>query len=85
MDLYERNTCSFIVKVWVEGSDDQNGQGFWRGHITHVFSGKRQYFEDLNTVVKYVKRYLEEMDISPKVLMADGAWKDKQSSMRFFI
>lgn len=64
MNLYERNTCSFIVKVWVEGNDEQTGQPFWRGHITHVFSGKRQYFEDLAAISDFIVLYLTKMGIT---------------------
>lgn len=63
MALYERNTCSFIVKVWVEENDEQN-HDYWRGHITHVFSGKRQYFEDLGVIGDFIMSYLTEMGIA---------------------
>lgn len=63
MALYERNTCSFIVKVWVEENDEQH-HDHWRGHITHVVSGKRQYFEDLAVVGDFIMSYLTEMGIS---------------------
>jgi hypothetical protein len=61
MELYERNTCSFIVKVWVEDSDKETKQFFWRGHITHVITGRRQYFEDITTMGNFVTHYLKEM------------------------
>jgi hypothetical protein len=64
MNLYERNTCSFIVKVWVEGNDDDAGVALWRGHITHVLSGKRQYFEDLTTIYSFITPYLEEIGVA---------------------
>ncbi|MEZ4733108.1 MAG: hypothetical protein R3E79_38925 [Caldilineaceae bacterium] len=64
MDVYERNTCSFIVKVWVDPNTDSTGQPRWRGHVTHVFTGQRQYFEDLVTLVKFITLYLERMGVS---------------------
>lgn len=73
MELYEHNTCSFIVKVWVEEKDDLTGYCHWRGHITHVFSGKRQYFEDLASTVNFILPYLETMDVTvDKPLIAGG-------------
>lgn len=63
MDLYEDNTCSFIVKVWVERSDEQADQSFWRGYITHVFSDNRQYFEEMETIAKFITPYLAEMGV----------------------
>lgn len=72
MALYEHNTCSFIVKVWVEENDDQNHND-WRGHITHVFSGKRQYFDDLASTVNFILPYLEEMVVAvDKPIIAGG-------------
>ena len=61
MELYERNTCSFIVKVWLEDSDEETGQYFWRGHITHVFTRRRQYFEDVAIMNDFITHYLKEM------------------------
>lgn len=58
MDLYEQNTCSFIVKVWVEPNADHLR---WRGHITQVFTGQRQYFENMATLVNFIMLQLEQM------------------------
>jgi hypothetical protein len=73
MELYEHNTCSFIVKVWVEENDDLTGYRHWRGHITHVYSGKRQYFEKLANIVNFISSYLEEMTVTvDKPIIANG-------------
>lgn len=61
MDVYEHNTCSFIVKVWVETNRDLAEPLRWRGHITNVFTGQRQYFKDMVTLVNFVTLYLEKM------------------------
>lgn len=61
MDLYEHNTCSFIVKVWVEPNNDLMEHVRWRGHVTQVFTGQRQYFEDLAPLVNFITLYLERM------------------------
>ena len=61
MELYERDTCSFIVKVWVERDNEQTANSFWRGHITHVFTGQRQYFEELTNIVRFIEPYLTEI------------------------
>lgn len=64
MELYERNTCSFIVKVWREPNDAPLAQSQWRGHITHVFTGRRQYFDHLATITNFIATYLVEMGAS---------------------
>lgn len=61
MDLYERNTCSFIVKVWIEPNDEAVAQPLWRGQITHVFTGQRQSFDNLATITDFIATYLAGM------------------------
>jgi hypothetical protein len=63
MDAYELTSSSFIVKVWIEETKEEAGQTLWRGHITHVSSGARQYFEDLNKVTLFMIPYLQAMGI----------------------
>jgi hypothetical protein len=38
---------SFIVRIWLEESTAEAPQPSWRGSITHVLSGRRQFFVDL--------------------------------------
>lgn len=64
MHLYEHNTCSFVVKVWVEPNDDPAGTAVWRGHITHVFSGERRYFADLAALSDFMRPYLRLMGVT---------------------
>jgi hypothetical protein len=63
MDQIESNTHSFIVKVWLEEVHEESGKVIWRGHITHVPSGKRRYFEDLAIVNNFILHYLQEMGV----------------------
>jgi hypothetical protein len=64
MDLYEHNTRSFIVKVWVEPRGDSTAEPLWRGHITQVYTSQRQYFEDLAVMVDFIRHSLEEIGVS---------------------
>lgn len=61
MDLYERNTCSFVVKVWLEPNGETCAQPAWRGQVTHVFTGHRQSFEQWATLTNFITAYLKEM------------------------
>lgn len=61
MDLYEQNTCSFVVKVWVEPNGDLMDHLRWRGHITQVFTGQRQYFENMAALVNFILLHLAQM------------------------
>lgn len=62
-DLVEFNTHSFIVKVWLEETAEETNKPIWRGHITHVPSGKRNYFQDLNGIIAFVTPFLERLGV----------------------
>jgi hypothetical protein len=62
-NLSEYGPLSFIVKIWLEETAEEAGAATWRGHITHVPSGDRQYIKDLDQVRDFVAPYLEEMGV----------------------
>lgn len=62
MDFPELQSCSFIIKVWLEERCEETGQVLWRGHITHVPSGKRCYLKDLKDIITFIASYMEAMD-----------------------
>ena len=57
MDRLESNTHSFVIKIWLEDEELAS----WRGHITHVPSGQRCYFEELDRIAMFIAPYLETM------------------------
>ena len=54
---------SFIVKVWLEETSAVGGRTAWRGHITHVPSGERQYIQELDRIASFIVPYLEAMGV----------------------
>ncbi len=62
-DSIEPNTHSFIVKIWLEETVEEDGVARWRGHITHVPGGERRYVEDLCDVTAFLASYLESMKV----------------------
>lgn len=54
---------SFIIKIWVEETVKESGKATWRGHITHVPSGRRRYLENSDDIADFVAPYLEEMGV----------------------
>ena len=72
----ETRLHSFIVKVWSEVTDEKTGEVGWRGHITHVPSGKRVYVTDLDEIRRFISAYLVEMgvDLKTKVRSIVGKW-----------
>ena len=57
----EHITQSFIAKIWLEESAGETGRASWRGHITQVPSGKRQYIKNLDDIALFIAPRLEEM------------------------
>lgn len=59
----ETRLHSFVVKVWSDVTDEKAGATSWRGHITHVPSGRRAYVTDLDEIRKFIGSYLVEMGV----------------------
>lgn len=57
-DEIESNTHSFIVRMWSEEADEATGRIRWRGHLTHVLSGKRHYIKELSDIPSLIATYL---------------------------
>ncbi len=50
-----RDVHAFVVRIWHETEDDDADALGWRGTIDHVRSGKRLYFHDLETFLRFVE------------------------------
>ena len=59
----EFHTQSFIIKIWLEETAKEAGTAIWRGHITHVPSGKRHYIQSLGEITAFIVPYLEGMGV----------------------
>jgi len=79
MDLYEANTHPFIIKIWLEETAEEAGQATWRGHITHVPSGKRCYMQDLDDITVFIVPFLEKMGVE-----FGTSWRIRQCLKRWF-
>ena len=73
MDSFEATTHPFIVRIWLEETAGASGQATWRGHITHVPSGERQYLESLDDIILFITPYLAGMGVKPGI-----SWKIRQ-------
>lgn len=63
MEISNTDAHSFIIRIWLEETIEEAGRASWRGHITHVQSGRRRYFDDLGVIDSFVKTYLEDMGV----------------------
>ena len=60
MDHSESSSHSFIIRIWRE----EDRRPAWRGHVTHVPSGNRRHFKDLDELTNFMLPYLVEMGVS---------------------
>ena len=54
---------SFVVRIWLEEIAGKHGQTVWRGHVTHVPSNARCYFENLAVLPVFVASYLRDSGV----------------------
>jgi hypothetical protein len=74
MDVYVSSIHSFIVKLWLEPSADKYSQDTWRGNITHVPDGRRQYLRELDDITDFIEPYIEEMNVKVRKRGLFGRW-----------
>ncbi len=59
LDLLEFNTHSFIIRLWLEQTAEGPSPILWRGHITHVTSGRRIYVQDMQSISDFIASYTQ--------------------------
>ncbi len=60
------HTHSFIVHIWDAAAQmpDQDGKAVsWRGSIDYVGSNKRLYFQDLDSIVRFIQEQVEAYSV----------------------
>jgi len=78
VELSEINTHSFIVKLWLEETNEETGRITWRGHITHVASGDRRYLKNLDEIAEFIAPYLESMGVRMGIRQRVKQWLNRQ-------
>ncbi len=63
MEILDADISSFVIRAWIEESGNEQCGATWRGHITHVASGKRRYFQDLQYIASFITPYLEHQGV----------------------
>ncbi len=61
--MEEPESQSFVVKIWIEETVGETGRARWRGHVTHVMSGERRYFENLSGIAAFIRPYLHRWGV----------------------
>jgi hypothetical protein len=62
MSKGETTIHSFTIRLWLEEANNLPDKSRWRGHITHIPSKSRRYFEDLDDIKPFISSYLLESD-----------------------
>jgi hypothetical protein len=60
MTVYEKSTYSFVIRIWLEETATATKPALWRGHITHVMTGKERYFDDLQDILNFISQYVPQ-------------------------
>ena len=55
---FDRDACSYVVRMWRERAASELEQGEWRGWIEHVQSRKRVFFRDTGEIVSFINEYI---------------------------
>ncbi len=63
MSLIEENTHSFIVKIWLEETVEENGRATWKGYVMDVSTNQRHYLKNLTEIADFIAPYLERMQV----------------------
>ena len=51
----EGDTCSFVVRIWNEGSESDGRITDWRGSVDCIGNGHRLHFYDLERLVHFIQ------------------------------
>jgi len=68
-DSGESCVHSFVVKLWLEETEQGSGHAVWRGRISHVSSGERQFVKNPNEVSAFISQHLAKTEFGP------GEWR----------
>jgi hypothetical protein len=73
----EPYTLSFVVKIWLEETPTETNHPTWRGHITHVATGQRCYFDTLGGILAFIAPYLAELQVKLPVWQRLRLWLNR--------
>lgn len=76
----ETQTHSFVVRIWLE-EVSASGRALWRGHITHVPSGRRRYVQRLGDITGFIALYLELMGVQLGMRWSIRRWLRQRAGL----
>lgn len=64
MQAGEQAIQSFVIKIRLSERTTPENEQHWYGYVTHVPSGKRQYFHHLDQVTEFMRPFMVQMGIA---------------------
>lgn len=61
MTRFEKEAHSFVIRLWRENRDDPQQTAGWRGWVDHVQSGKRHYFQEIESIQEIIAGYVSNV------------------------
>jgi hypothetical protein len=55
---FDRDACSYVIRMWREKAASEQENGEWRGWIEHVQSGRRVFFRDMTVISTFISENL---------------------------
>jgi hypothetical protein len=77
MELFEKYTHSFVIKIWVEETAEEADNVVWRGRIVHVGDNEKGYFQDLDHISIFIWPYLNSMGVKARGMVRLRLWLNK--------
>jgi hypothetical protein len=75
-------TQSFVLRIWLEELKEEAGQTLWRGHITDIATGERQYVKDIDGIVAFLVPRLELMGVTVGLRWRFQSWMGRPAPSR---
>lgn len=73
MGLTESDVQSFIVKLWLEPTEGDQPR-LSHGYVTHVASGERRYFKNVDGIAEFIVECLERAGVRPGLRRGATLW-----------
>lgn len=67
MTRFEKESHSFVIRMWQENREKSGTTAVWRGWIEHVQSGQRHHFQKASEIHTFVERFLSLNAVSDEV------------------
>ena len=59
--MFEKTTHSFVIKIWLEQTQEELNHVVWRGRVVHVDTGERVFIKDYDEILSFISPYIEQL------------------------